>query len=197
MNRDTCEHFTPHGIRCHACETGVEKMTVQAQMPRYICYKKVYALKIKQVTAPDDGPYLIPEDDRYAPISVTSDYLNKHDVHPGGYYVVHEGGYCSFSPAFSFESGYTLEPDNVVALQAENAALKTRVGELEGELDACRFVCLDTPPERVFPPQESLLHKATDPLPEGCYCKPGRCSAPKPSWCRDPVKRTAKQEPQE
>lgn len=42
---------------------------------------------------------------------------------------------------------------------------------------------------------KSLLREpisATNPLPPGCYCKPGKCSAPKPSWCRDANKRDAK-----
>lgn len=27
-------------------------------------------------------------------------------------------------------------------------------------------------------PAKSLLHKPRDPLPEGCYCEPGKCMAP-------------------
>lgn len=38
----------------------------------------------------------------------------------------------------------------------------------------------------------SLLCKANAPLPEGCYCKPGECSAPvimgRQTPCRDPQK---------
>lgn len=43
---------------------------------------------------------------------------------------------------------------------------------------------------------KSLLREpisATNPLPAGCYCKPGMCGAPKANWCRDVVKRDAEQ----
>lgn len=38
---------------------------------------------------------------------------------------------------------------------------------------------------------QSLLRKVGEPLPEGCYCTPGKCAAPKPNWCRDFNKRDA------
>jgi hypothetical protein len=40
--------------------------------------------------------------------------------------------------------------------------------------------------------RESLLHQPNEPLPEGCYCQPGRCMAPvimgRQTPCRDPIK---------
>lgn len=56
------------------------------------------------------------------------------------------------------------------------------------EWEACWFKALSAVP---VPPQ-SLLRapiSATNPLPPGCYCKPGQCGAPKPNWCRDHAKR--------
>lgn len=38
---------------------------------------------------------------------------------------------------------------------------------------------------------QSLLRKVGEPLLDGCYCTPGKCAAPKPSWCRDLNKRDA------
>ena len=35
------------------------------------------------------------------------EYVAKHKLEVGGYYVVYEDGYKSFSPASAFESGYT------------------------------------------------------------------------------------------
>ena len=43
---------------------------------------------------------LVPDD--------TPNYMHKHKPEVGGYYVVYEDGYKSFSPAGAFESGYTL-----------------------------------------------------------------------------------------
>lgn len=34
-----------------------------------------------------------------------------------------------------------------------------------------------------------LLRPVNEPLAPGCYCKPGRCMAPRPEWCRDAEKR--------
>lgn len=101
---------------------------VGAEMPRYQCHKRVHALKIKEVTheAVRDaaGPigkrrYLVPEEEGFAPIPVSDDWYEKQMAasrtrdNPlggleGGYYVVYEDGYASFSPAEAFESGYTL-----------------------------------------------------------------------------------------
>ena len=74
-----------------------------AEMPRYQCHKKVWALKIKDV----DGVMITPEDDGYATFSAPTDYIRKHDPKPGGYYVVYDDGYKSYSPAEAFEAGYT------------------------------------------------------------------------------------------
>ena len=82
-----------------------------AEMPRYKCFKEVWALKIKSIEDPNnatDGSQLLSfEDDGYAPICVDGDYIGKHNPQPGGYYVVYKDGYKSYSPAKAFEEGYT------------------------------------------------------------------------------------------
>ena len=78
------------------------------EMPIYECHKKVRALKIKNITYNDDGGVLIsPADTDYAPFSTSKEYFDKHKPEIGGYYVVYEDGYKSFSPADAFEEGYT------------------------------------------------------------------------------------------
>jgi hypothetical protein len=93
----------------------------QAQLPKYKCHKEVWALKIKAIEYDSDkaktenretdgSAIIIPEDERYAPIKVSHEYVNKHlrNVEPvGGYYVVYEDGYISWSPMKAFEEGYT------------------------------------------------------------------------------------------
>lgn len=61
------------------------------------------------------GYDLVPEDPRYAPITVEAFWVVKHDPKPGGYYVVYDGdgqlqtnAYRSWSPGPVFEAGYTL-----------------------------------------------------------------------------------------
>jgi len=92
-------------------------MSAAAEMPKYQCHKKVWAPKIKDIQMAPVGHepvhpmgdwYLIPEDEGFAPILVGhDDYYVKHHPQVGGYYVVYEDGYKSYSPAKAFESGYT------------------------------------------------------------------------------------------
>lgn len=88
------------------------------EMPKYRCHKEVWALKIKAIErVPDEGQdsdnvggdwWLTPEEDGYGRVMVGhNDYVLKHKPEVGGYYVVYEDGYKSFSPAGAFESGYT------------------------------------------------------------------------------------------
>lgn len=72
-------------------------------LPRYQCHKRVGALKIKAI----DACVITPADEAYAPFEVPREYLAKHQPQPGGYYVVYDDGYQSFSPAETFEQGYT------------------------------------------------------------------------------------------
>lgn len=84
-------------------------------MPQYLCHKKVWALKIAQIVDPtkpgnetDGSRMIVPAEAGFAPIRVDRDYVHKHSPQVGGYYVIYEDGYKSFSPAAAFESGYTL-----------------------------------------------------------------------------------------
>ena len=78
------------------------------ELPRYKCHKEVSALKIKQVRlSPGGGAEIEPVEDGYAKFDVDHAYLLKHEPKPGGYYIVYEGGYKSYSPANAFERGYT------------------------------------------------------------------------------------------
>jgi hypothetical protein len=86
----------------------MEEPQAQAEMPRYKCHKIVHALKLFDVARNNDGTgRLVPENSMYGPITVGADYMQKHDPQAGGYYVVYEGGYQSWSPGDVFETGYT------------------------------------------------------------------------------------------
>ena len=89
------------------------------ELPRYQSHKIVHALKIKSIlfdsmaakfiNRETDGSAMItPEDDRYMSFRVEAEYVHKHQPKVGGYYVVYDDGYESWSPADAFESGYTL-----------------------------------------------------------------------------------------
>lgn len=83
------------------------------ELPKYKCHKEVRALKIARIdpylaggTVPD-GLMLVPEDKQYSSFALTDEFVRWHNPQPGGYYVVYEDGYCSYSPAEVFEAGYT------------------------------------------------------------------------------------------
>lgn len=79
-------------------------MSASMEMPRYVCHKKVHALQILEVK--DDS--LVVEAP-FAPIKVSWDWLEHHCPAAGGYYVVYQDGYTSYSPKTAFEQGYTKE----------------------------------------------------------------------------------------
>ena len=84
-------------------------------MPLYQSHKIVRALRIydlkpreSQPGAINDGALLlVPDDEGYTPFWISPEYVARHAPIVGGYFVVYEDGYQSFSPASAFESGYT------------------------------------------------------------------------------------------
>lgn len=74
-----------------------------AEMPRYICHKQVWALKIEAV----NGGELRFANRLFAPRQMEADWIARHAPKAGGYFVVYEDGYQSFSPGDVFERGYT------------------------------------------------------------------------------------------
>lgn len=97
-----------------AAEIRIREAGAQTPMPKYRCHKEVWALKIAGIQAApnpkghesDGSRLLVPADDGYAPFFVSGDYMRKHAPKVGGYYVVYNDGYKSFSPADAFEEGY-------------------------------------------------------------------------------------------
>lgn len=88
--------------------------SVSTPMPRYKCHKEVWALKIGEVIDPtqpgneSDGSRLLSFTEAgFATMRVDREYVRKHNPQIGGYYVVYQDGYKSFSPADAFEDGYT------------------------------------------------------------------------------------------
>lgn len=95
-------------------------MNTTRELPKYQCHKKVWALKIKSIlfdkkeqlsgVSGEVGRMaeITPYEDGYAPFIVDENYIAKHNPKEGGYYVVYDDGYKSFTPADAFESGYAL-----------------------------------------------------------------------------------------
>jgi hypothetical protein len=82
--------------------------TPKGHLPRYRSFKVVEAAKINQVVSDGMRPGVtLVLDGQPEHLRVSVEYFNKHQPHPGGYYVRYEDGYESFSPAKAFEEGYT------------------------------------------------------------------------------------------
>lgn len=80
---------------------------VKSSLPRYKCHKEVQAVKIASIERGTHDAVLIPASVEIPSFSVSAEYLAKHNPQIGGYFVVYEDGYESFSPAKAFEEGYT------------------------------------------------------------------------------------------
>jgi hypothetical protein len=79
-------------------------------MKTYQCHKRVRAVRIAAIHVTELGDAtLIPDDhDDQTPIDAPLAFMQKHAPEKGGYYVVYEDGYTSYSPREAFEAGYTL-----------------------------------------------------------------------------------------
>lgn len=79
------------------------------ELPQYKSHKIVHALKIHNLDldAETGAAVITPAEDGYGPFGVDAEYMGKHKPRIGGYYVVYEDGYKSWSPADAFEKGYT------------------------------------------------------------------------------------------
>jgi len=80
-------------------------------LPKYKCNKVVEAGRINNINVFDSDSNtaltLDVDGDYQTIINVDGDYMNRHVPEVGGYYVKYKDGYESFSPAESFEEGYT------------------------------------------------------------------------------------------
>lgn len=110
-----------------------------AKVPHYQCHKIVQALKIKSVTKHQNrdivighGPatYELEFDRKLPSVFVDEPWMKRSHCKSGGYLVIYEDGYVSWSPAKAFEEGYTrisskddpLTPEELNRV-AENATL--------------------------------------------------------------------------
>lgn len=82
-------------------------MTTQVELPRYKCHKIVQAAKITEISDASSTGRKLFFGEINGRTEATNDWLEKHKPGIGGYFVVYEDGYESYSPAEAFESGYT------------------------------------------------------------------------------------------
>lgn len=86
-------------------------MSETTELPKYKCYKEVWAAKITQIVEHESdgtGSRTMIFGDVGASQFLTDEWMERFKPEVGGYYVVYKDGYSSFSPAKAFEEGYTL-----------------------------------------------------------------------------------------
>lgn len=87
-------------------------MPTKQKLPKYNCHKQVEAVKIVELhrnATNDNSLILTPENNEYGSFIVSDEYVKKHNPQVGGYYVVYEDSYESYSPSDVFERGYTKQ----------------------------------------------------------------------------------------
>lgn len=137
----TVEAFKIHSITAQALGTAAGEV-VPPQMvnvPHGDGFQSVYpsAQKTEYVLTDNSGDF---------EIVVNEDFMERHGVHSGGYFVRYADGYQSFSPADTFEDGYTLRPNRRI--------LQITLGsdEWEPTIEDMQQVC------------ELFMHAADDPM---------------------------------
>lgn len=81
---------------------------ILGKFPRYECHKVVRAVQIT-VDKNETGTtgLLVPVDPLIPAFYTGPGYFERHNPQDGGYFVVYDDGYVSFSPQAPFEAGYT------------------------------------------------------------------------------------------
>lgn len=78
-----------------------------AMLPQWKCHKVVQAGKITFMAKDEPNQLLmVHAEPSNMPFAVPLDFLHRHNPERGGYFVVYEDGYISYSPADVFEAGY-------------------------------------------------------------------------------------------
>lgn len=76
-------------------------------LPEWQCHKRVRAAQIVAIKDFENGSQEL-EFGSGVKALVDATWVKRHNACVGGYYVVYEDGYASFSPRAAFEGGYTL-----------------------------------------------------------------------------------------
>lgn len=94
--------------------------------PQYKCHKTVSAVKISVADEGSDGSLTLQLEGGFDNVILSAhDRKNKPRPHAGWYLVQYDNGYVSFSPADSFEDGYTLIDEEIPTAEAVQEAVET------------------------------------------------------------------------
>jgi hypothetical protein len=109
------------------------------KFPRYKCHKQVQAFKISRLhilNQDGGGAELFSEGSNHY-VVVSEAYLQKHNPKAGGYYVLYDDDYESWSPAQAFEQGYSLVYESGNRPKLKEHASVTREDPVERMVADC------------------------------------------------------------
>lgn len=89
---------------------AVAVLAATASFPEFRCHKKVRALQIAGILTEFVRPQLAFVEPGVEAFEVDAAWVERHKPEVGGYFVVYEDGYFSYSPQEAFEAGYHLIP---------------------------------------------------------------------------------------
>lgn len=111
-------------------------------LPKYRCHKEVWAAKIIAIDdfngKREDGASALifesTEEDCDGGVICSREWIDKHKPEAGGYFVVYDDNYKSYSPAKAFEEGYSIiKADRLSPEEQERMQQKIGIGSFEDE----------------------------------------------------------------
>ena len=108
-------------------------------MKTYKCHKQVKAFKITNIKLIEDSIYNLVGSECI--VMVREDFMQKFKPEVGGYYVLYDDGYQSYSPAKAFEEGYTelVEDTFLTRLKKEEEELSIKLDKLHTFMYSDKF----------------------------------------------------------
>lgn len=107
-------------------------------LPRWKCHKIVRAVQIESITKSDDKytikPVIDDKNKRMGLIIVDSEFIEKHNPQVGGYFVIYDDNYQSFSPKEAFEAGYSPCECTNAPINSERDRLETEIEDLKDKI---------------------------------------------------------------
>ena len=115
------------------------------EIPQYRCHKVVRAGKIADIQPisndedSDAWLHLRFGENSGAPVKVDAKFMSKHNPKVGGYFVMYQDNYESYSPPEAFESGYSLIESDEDEDQEVIDALLIKAASANHSDDALKF----------------------------------------------------------
>jgi len=146
----------------------------EGQIPRWKCHKVVRAAKIMAIERPrrEQTAYGLVLDNGLI-ACVNQAWIDKHGPRAGGYYVLYEDQYQSYSPAGPFEAGYTRlgQMDGVLGsatVAAPGREATTDCGWLAAKPMQKTGKAADLLEENRMNEGQNAVYTGNQPMPTGC-----------------------------